>query len=94
MTSVIHQIDGGRASLLAVLEEGQARVVELTVPAGFSPTAVKDLGLPKDSIIGTVLREGAVIVPGGGDHVGGGDRLLVCCTEAAVRGVRDLFAGG
>ena len=35
VTSVVHQIDGGRASLLAILQEGQARVVELTTPAGF-----------------------------------------------------------
>ena len=94
VASVIHQIDGGRSSLLAVLEEGQARVVELTVPAGFEPTAVKDLGLPAESIIGSVLREGDVIVPHGGDRVRGGDRLLVCCTEAAVRGVQRLFASG
>ncbi len=94
VTSVVHQIDGGRASLLAILQEGQARVVELTAPAGFGPTAVRDLGLPRDSIIGTVLRAGEVIVPRGDDRVEAGDRLLVCCTEAAVRGVRDLFARG
>ncbi len=93
VTSVIHGIDGGRASLLAVLEEGQARVLELAVPGGFVPTAVRDLNLPPDSIIGSVLRDGAVVVPRGVDRVQGGDRLLVCCTEPAVRGVRDLFAG-
>jgi trk system potassium uptake protein TrkA len=94
VTSVVHQIDGGRASLLAILQEGQARVVELTTPAGFLPTAVKDLRLPRDSIIGTVLRAGEVLVPRGDHRIEGGDRLLVCCTEAAVRGVRDLFAHG
>ena len=93
VTSVIHGIDGGRASLLAVLEEGQARVVELAVPGGFAPTAVRDLGLPPDSIIGSVLRAGAVLVPRGDDRIQGGDHLLVCCTEPAVRGVHDLFAG-
>ena len=93
VTSVIHGIDGGRASLLAVLEEGQARVLELAVPGGFTPTAVRDLELPPDSIIGSILREGAVVVPRGDDRVQGGDRLLVCCTEPAVRGVHDLFAG-
>ena len=94
VTSVVHQIDSGRASLLAILQEGQARVVELTTPAGFLPTAVKDLRLPRDSIIGTVLRAGEVIVPRGDYRIEGGDRLLVCCTEVAVRGVRDLFARG
>lgn len=94
VASVVHQIDGGRASLLALLQEGQARVVELTVPAGFRPTAVRDLRLPGESIIGTVLRAGEGIVPHGDDCIEGGDRLLVCCTGSAVRGVRDLFARG
>lgn len=94
VTSVVHQIDGGRASLLAILQEGQARLVELTAPPAFPPTAVRDLGLPRDSIIGTLLRAGDVLVPRGDDRVQAGDRLLVCCTEAAVRGVRDLFTRG
>ena len=94
VTSLVHQIDGGRANLLAVLQEGQARVLEVTVPETFAVTAVQNLGLPEESIIGTVLRGMDVIVPGGSDRVEGGDRLLICCTEAAVSGVRDLFAGG
>ncbi len=94
VTSVVHQIDGGRASLLAILQEGQARVVQLTAPAAFRPTAVKDLAMPRDSIIGTVLRGSEVLVPRGDDHVQGGDRLLVCCTEAAVGGIRHLLARG
>ena len=92
VTSVVHHIDGGRSSLLAILQEGQARVVELTAPAAMRPTAVRDLALPRDAVIGTVLRDGHVIVPGGCDTVEGGDRLIVCCTEAALRDVYDLFA--
>ena len=92
--SVVHQIDGGRASLLAILQEGQARVVELTAPAGLQPTAVKDLRLPRDSIIGTVLRGSEVIVPRGDHLIQAGDTLLVCCKDPAVRGVRDLFVRG
>ena len=94
VATVVDRIDGGRASLLAILQEGQARVVELTAPAGLRPTAVKDLRLPRDSIIGTVLRDGEVIVPHGDQRIEGGDRLVVCCKDAAVRGVRDLFARG
>ncbi len=94
VTSVVHRIDGGRAVLLAVLQEGQAQVLDVTVPAGFAAAAVRDLGLPEQSIIGTVLRGGEVMVPRGDDRVEGGDHLLICCTEAAVGGVRDLFSHG
>ena len=67
-------------------------MVELTAPAAMRPTAVRDLALPREAIIGSVLRGGDVIVPGGDDRVEGGDRLLVCCTEAALRSVYALFA--
>ena len=94
VTSIVHQIDGGRASLLAVLEEGEAKVVEFQVPHSHPSTALKDLGLPPDSIVGTILHGHDVVVPGGDDRVQGGDRLLVCGTDAAVRRVRDMFPAG
>jgi len=91
VASVVHQIDGGRSSLLAVLEQGQARVIELVVPSGHPETAVMDLNTPVESIVAAILRGEEVIVPSGTDHVFHGDRLLVCCTEAAARSVRDTF---
>ena len=94
VTYVVHRIDGGRASLLAVLEGGEAKVLELVVPDGQPPRAIRDLGLPLDSIVGTILRGDEAVVPSGEDEVHGGDRLLVCCKDAAVRHVRDLFARG
>ena len=92
VASVVHQIDGGRSSLLAVLEQGQARVMELVVPAGLPTTPLKDLNTPTDSIVAAILRGDDVIVPSGTDRILHGDHLLVCCTEAAARSVRDTFA--
>ena len=91
VASVVHQIDGGRSSLLAVLEQGQARVIELVVPSGLPTTPLKDLNTPSDSIVAAILRGDDVIVPSGTDQILHGDHLLVCCTEAAARSVRDAF---
>ncbi len=92
VASVVHRIDGGRSSLLAILEGGEAKVVELDVPAQHPPTALRSLGLPPDSIVGTILRDGDVMVPRGMDEVRGGDRLIVCCKESAAHEVQDMFA--
>ena len=91
VASVVHQIDGGRSSLLAVLEQGQARVIELVVPPDHPEAALMDLNTPVDSIVAAILRGDDVIVPSGADRILHGDRLLVCCTEAAARAVRDTF---
>ena len=91
VASVVHQIDGGRSSLLKVLEEGQAKVVEVTVPAGFQATALRDLRIPTEAIVGSIVRGGRVIVPRGGDRIEAGDRLLVCAIGVAANEIREVF---
>jgi trk system potassium uptake protein len=94
VASIVHQVEGGKSKLLAVLEEGQAQVVEIQVPGGFPPTALRDLRPLPQTIIGAILRENGVVVPGGNDRVTGGDRLLVFSAAKEADSVRDYFAAG
>ncbi len=92
VAAVIHHVQGGKAHLLAVLEEGQGKVVELVVPAGFGPTALRDLNAPAASIVGAILRDGMAVVPRGPDVIRPGDHLLVVATADSVDLVRHFFA--
>lgn len=92
VASVVHQITGGRSSLLAVLEQGQAKVIELIVPPGYPEVTLKEVNTPAESIVGVILRGDDAIVPRGTDQLLPGDRLLVCCTESAAVSVRDTFS--
>jgi trk system potassium uptake protein TrkA len=92
VAAVVHQIQGGRANLLAVLEEGQATVVEIAVPAGYEARALADMDAPPQSIVGAILRDTDVIVPRGSDQIRPFDRLLVFATAESVGRVRDFFA--
>jgi trk system potassium uptake protein TrkA len=91
VASVVHQIQGGRANLLAVLEEGQATVVEISVPAGYRPRALMEMNAPAQSIVGAILRGDDVIIPRGQDQIRPQDRLLVFATAGTVGRVRDYF---
>jgi trk system potassium uptake protein TrkA len=91
VASVVHQIQGGRANLLAVLEEGQATIVEITVPAGYRPRALMEMNAPPQSIVGAILRGNDVIIPRGPDQIRPQDRLLVFATADTVGRVRDYF---
>jgi trk system potassium uptake protein TrkA len=91
VASVVHQIQGGRATLLAVLEEGQATVVEVVVPVGYRPRALAEMNAPPQSIVGAILRDNDVIIPRGQDQIRPHDRLLVFATAASVGHVRDYF---
>ena len=91
VASVLHQIQGGATRLLAVIEQGAGRILELDVPVDYHPRALRDMPSPRDSIVGAILRPGGVLVPRGGDVVHPGDRLIVFSTEAAADRVRDFF---
>ncbi|HXW06666.1 MAG TPA: Trk system potassium transporter TrkA [Vicinamibacterales bacterium] len=92
VASVVHQIQGGRANLLAVLEEGQATIVELVVPPGYRPRSLQELDAPPQSIVGAILRGDEVIIPRGADQIRPLDRLLVFATSDSVARIRDFFA--
>jgi trk system potassium uptake protein len=91
VASVVHQIQGGRATLRAVLEEGQATVVEIEVPTGYRARALAEMQAPPHSIVGAILRGSDVIIPRGQDQIRPNDRLLVFATAASVARVRDFF---
>lgn len=64
---------------LMTLRQGQANLVEVTLPAD-TPLAghpVRHLRLPADAALVTILRGGRVIVPQGDDPLEGGDELLL-----------------
>ena len=93
VTSILHQITGGTASLLAVLEEGEARVLEITVAPTFAPRDLKDMGTAEDAIVAVILRGGHAVVPRGDDRIEPGDRILVFSTRAAADRVYAFFSG-
>ena len=75
---------------LMTLRQGQANLVEVTLPAhtplGGAP--VRSLKLPTDSALVTILRGGRVIVPQGDDTLEAGDELLFVATSAVEEEIR------
>jgi trk system potassium uptake protein TrkA len=63
---------------LFTLRQGQANLVEVTLPPGAAIAGhpVRDLRLPRDSALVTILRGGRVIVPQPDEPLEAGDELL------------------
>jgi trk system potassium uptake protein TrkA len=91
VASVLHQISGGSTRLLAVIEQGAGRILELELPKTYVPRALKDLAPPINSIIGAIVRRSRAFVPRGSDRLEPGDRIIVFTTYAAADQVRDYF---
>ena len=80
---------------LLSLEGGKARLAEVTLAAG-SPAIAKeitDLGLPRESTVVAVLREGHVLVPRGDTVLHEGDEVLVLVSGGVEDDVRHALVG-
>lgn len=78
---------------LLTLRQGQANLVEITLP-GDTPLAgspVNSLALPRDAALVTILRGGRVIVPTPDDTLEGGDELLFVAAADVEREIRSAL---
>ena len=83
-------VEVGDVVRLFTLREGQANLVEVTLPAAApcSGRAVRDLTLPKDAALVAIVRGGRVITPSDEEPLEEGDELLFVAlpeTESAIR---------
>jgi trk system potassium uptake protein TrkA len=81
---------------LLTLRQGQANLVEVTLPTDtrLAGRPVRDLTLPPDSALVTILRGGRVIVPQADDALEPGDELLFVATVAVEEEIRTAVIGG
>jgi trk system potassium uptake protein TrkA len=92
--AVVAEFGGERSRLLAEVEHGDARVLELEVPGGTAPVQLKHLHAPVYAIVGAVIREGRTTIPRGEDEIRSGDRIVVFCDAASEEAARAYFAHG
>lgn len=81
---------------LMTLRQGKANLVEVTLPES-TPLAgrrVRDLSLPEDAALVTILRGGRVIVPQSDDPLEAGDEVLFVATADVENEIRAVVHGG
>jgi trk system potassium uptake protein TrkA len=77
----------------ALLEGQQLEAIEFVT----SPTAsiankkLADAGLPKESVVGAIVRNSSVIIPPGEEEILPGDHVIVVAPLAAVHSLEKLF---
>ncbi|MQY25196.1 potassium channel family protein [Nocardia aurantia] len=81
---------------LMTLRQGQADLVEITLPADtpLAGRAVRSLTLPRDAALVTILRGGRVIVPQADDPIEGEDELLFVVSREAEEELRKVLGLG
>ncbi|MGW3472737.1 potassium channel family protein [Saccharopolyspora sp. NPDC000995] len=78
---------------LMTLRQGQANLVEVTLPdtTPLSGRRVRDLKLPSDAALVTILRGGRVIVPQADDPLEAGDEMLFVATTDVEQQIRAII---
>ncbi|WP_067656415.1 potassium channel family protein [Nocardia harenae] len=79
---------------LMTLRQGQANLVEITLPSdtALAGKPVRSLRLPRDTALVTILRGGRVIVPQADDPFEGDDELLFVASVEAEEDLRVALA--
>ena len=80
---------------LMSFRQGQANLVEITLPGDgpYVGKPVRDIPLPHDTALVTVVRGKRVLVPSSDDPVEGGDELVFVCTPEVEDEVRRVILG-
>ena len=70
-----------------------ADVAEFTVPEGAKITKhlIKDLGLPKGTTIGGMIRNGEGILVTGDTQIRPGDHVVVFCLSMMIKKIEKFF---
>ena len=96
LTGLVEEaVNVGTLVRLLSLEGGKARIAEVTLAAS-SPAINQEitlLGMPRESTVVAVIRDGHVIVPRGDTVLREADEVLVLVTAAAEDAVRAALVG-
>ncbi|MBI4842680.1 MAG: TrkA family potassium uptake protein [candidate division NC10 bacterium] len=97
LTSKVIEEEIGLGELVTLLKlnRGEAALVELRLP-DTSPCrgkAIREVNLPSDAVIVSVIRAGKLVIPRGDTVFEAGDEILAVSTVAAEKPLKDILVG-
>ncbi len=88
ITNLIEQeVDTAELHLLATLNKGKAAICTMTLPenSALDGVSLKDVPLPKGSLIISLLRNDNMVIPNGFTTVRAGDEIVAVCSDEGQR---------
>jgi trk system potassium uptake protein TrkA len=92
-SEIVRFIQGGRLLSLVMLLNGKAEVAELIIPDNSRVVGkpLAKLGLPKNIIVGAILRDGKAVIPEGNEKIQADDRIVVFAMNHSLNTIEKLF---
>jgi trk system potassium uptake protein len=93
VNAILRYTRRGHVTSVATLKGISAEAIEFDVPpaARAVDQLIRDMPLPRGSVVGAILRGERVILPRGDDHVRAGDRVVMFALPDAIPAVERLF---
>ncbi|RLE09732.1 Trk system potassium transporter TrkA [Candidatus Aerophobetes bacterium] len=94
-SSILRFIRKGEVVSLTLLKEGKAEIMELIAqPASkIINKPLRDAHLPKECIIGAIVRGSQVIIPHGNDIIQPQDKVIVFTLPSSIKKIERMFTG-
>ena len=92
-SDVLKYLGGTQTVSVSLILGGEAEVLELAADETMHITKkpLKNLGLPKGIIIGSILREDSVIIPNGNVQIQADDKIVIFCTQNQTHNLRHFL---
>lgn len=95
-SAILRFIRRGKIISLTLLKEGEAEVIELIVSphSKIINKPLKKANLPRNSIIGAIVRQDKVIIPHGDDIIQPEDKIIIFALSSDIKKIEKIFGGG
>lgn len=90
------EIDTSAIKLLASINQGEASLSELEIPARYRKDGIRvsELDMPMESILVSVLRDGQLIIPRGNTQIFSGDHIIIMSKNTALHDISRALSLG
>lgn len=79
----LHRIIEGKAEIIEFIVERNSRIIQVKL---------KNLKLPQDVIIATIVRKNEIVIPHGDDVIKDGDRVILIAKNKNIAELQDIIA--
>ena len=93
VNAILRYVRRGRVMTVARMSgiDAEAIEFEVTLQSRIAGQALRDVHFPKGGVVGTILRDGEILLPRGDDVLHPGDDVIVFAMPEAIPAVEALF---
>lgn len=91
LNEVKNSVSGGKADILATVEQGKGEIIEITVNDRFDNVKIMDLHMPKKAVVSIIQRRNKIIIPKGDTCLKTGDNIIIFTASENAQAIKSFY---